>query len=81
MTKDITVSQAGLRIIKLLVGHPPKNVAGLIRATGVTRTAVTEQLNDLVAAQLVERSVERLARPRTPSTRLQGHRRRSATVR
>jgi DeoR family transcriptional regulator, suf operon transcriptional repressor len=67
MIKDITVSPAGLRIVKLLVGQPPKTVAGLIRSTGVTRTAVTEQLNDLVAARLVERSVERLpgrGRPR-----------------
>ena len=67
MTKDTTVSPAGLRIIKLLVGHPPKTVAGLTRSMGVTRTAVTEQLNDLVGAGLVERSVQRLpgrGRPR-----------------
>jgi DeoR family transcriptional regulator, suf operon transcriptional repressor len=67
MMKDITVSPAGLRIVKLLLGQPPKTVAGLIRSTGVTRTAVTEQLNDLVAAHLVERSIERLpgrGRPR-----------------
>lgn len=65
--KDITVSPAGLRIVRLLVGQPPRTVAGLIRATGVTRTAVTEQLNDLVAARLIERSIERLpgrGRPR-----------------
>ncbi len=67
MAKDTTVSPAGLRIVKLLVGQPPKTVAALIRITGVTRTAVTEQLNDLVGARLVERSVERLpgrGRPR-----------------
>ena len=67
MMKDITLSPAGLRIVKLLVGQPPKTVAGLIRSTGVTRTAVTEQLNDLVAAGLIERSLERLpgrGRPR-----------------
>jgi predicted ArsR family transcriptional regulator len=67
MMKDITVSPASLRIVKLLVGQPPKTVAALIRSTGVTRTAVTEQLNDLLAARLVERSVEHLpgrGRPR-----------------
>jgi predicted ArsR family transcriptional regulator len=67
MVKDVTVSPAGLRIVKLLVGQPPKTVASLIRSTGVTRTAVTEQLNDLVGARLVERAVERLpgrGRPR-----------------
>lgn len=61
------VSAAGMRIIKLLIGNPPQTVADLIRATGVTRTAVTEQLNELVAAGFVERSTERLpgrGRPR-----------------
>jgi predicted ArsR family transcriptional regulator len=67
MKSDATISPAGLRVVKLLVGHPPRTVASLIRATGVTRTAVTEQLNDLVAADLLERSIERLksrGRPR-----------------
>lgn len=62
-----TVSAAGLRVVTLLVGNPPRTVAELIRATGVTRTAVTEQLNELVAAGFVERDTERLAgrgRPR-----------------
>lgn len=61
------VSSAGMRIIRLLVGNPPQNVADLIKATGVTRTAVTEQLNELVAGGFVERTTERLAgrgRPR-----------------
>ena len=56
-----------MRVVKLLVGNPPRTVAELIRATGVTRTAVTEQLNELVAAGFVERSTERLTgrgRPR-----------------
>lgn len=61
------VSSAGMRIIRLLVGNPPQTVADLIRATGVTRTAVTEQLNELVAAGFAERTSERLqgrGRPR-----------------
>lgn len=61
------VSPAGMRIVKLLIGNPPQTVADLIRATGVTRTAVTEQLNELVAGGFVKRSTERLpgrGRPR-----------------
>jgi predicted ArsR family transcriptional regulator len=64
---DATVSAAGLRIIKLLIGNPPFTISDLIKATGVTRTAVTEQLNDLVSTGFVEQSAERLTgrgRPR-----------------
>ncbi len=64
---DATISAAGLRVMKLLVGNPPQSVSDLIRATGVTRTAITEQLSELVAAGFVERSMQRLAsrgRPR-----------------
>ena len=56
-----------MRIVRLLVGVPPQTVADLIEATGVTRTAVTEQLNELVGAGYLEKSIERLAgrgRPR-----------------
>ncbi len=64
---DTTISAAGMRIVNLLVGNPSRTVADLIKATGVTRTAVTEQLNELVAAGFVEREIERLpgrGRPR-----------------
>ena len=64
---DVAVSPAGMRIIRVLVGRKPVTVAQLIEAAGVTRTAVTEQLNELIAAGFVERSVERLTgrgRPR-----------------
>lgn len=64
---EALVSQAGMRIVRLLVGNPPQTIAELIRATGVTRTAVSEQLNELVAGGFVARSVERLpgrGRPR-----------------
>ena len=67
MVKNITSHYPGLRIVKLLAGQSPKTVASLIRSMGITRTAVTEQLNDLVGAGLVERAVERLpgrGRPR-----------------
>ncbi len=56
-----------MRVVRLLVGTPPQTVADLIKATGVTRTAVTEQLNELVAAGYLERTTERLegrGRPR-----------------
>jgi len=56
---DPTVSAAGLRVVKLLVGKAPQTVSELIKASGVTRTAVTEQLNELVAAGFVERQTER----------------------
>jgi DeoR family transcriptional regulator, suf operon transcriptional repressor len=64
---NATISAAGLRVVKLLVGSPPRSVNELLRAAGVTRTAVTAQLNDLIEAGLVERATERLVgrgRPR-----------------
>jgi predicted ArsR family transcriptional regulator len=64
---EATISAAGLRVVKLLVGTRPQTVADLIKTTGVTRTAVTEQLNELVAAGFVQRGTERLpgrGRPR-----------------
>lgn len=64
---DPTVSPAGLRVVRLLIGCEPQTVSDMIRATGVTRTAVTEQLNELVAAGYVDRSLRRLTtrgRPR-----------------
>ena len=64
---DLTISAAGLRVMKLLVGNPPQTVSDLVQAAGVTRTAVTEQLNELVATGFIERDTERLpgrGRPR-----------------
>lgn len=64
---SVNISPASMRVIKLLVGNSPKSVADLIREMNVTRTAVTEQLNELVAAGLVERQMQRLpgrGRPR-----------------
>jgi len=66
-TWETTITPAGMRIIKLLVGRAPQTVTDLIQAAGVTRTAVTEQLNELLSAGFAERSYERLAgrgRPR-----------------
>ena len=56
-----------MRVIKLLVGRPPRTVGELTRLTGVTRTAITEQLNEMVAGGFVNRTIEHLAgrgRPR-----------------
>jgi DeoR family transcriptional regulator, suf operon transcriptional repressor len=64
---DATISPAGMRIVKLLVGTPPQTISALIKAAGVTRTAVAEQLGELIAAGFVEQTVERLSgrgRPR-----------------
>lgn len=58
--RDPTITAAGLRVMKLLVGNPPQTISDLVRVAGVTRTAITEQLNELVAAGFVERSMERL---------------------
>lgn len=64
---EVLVSPAGMRILRLLVGRPPQTITELVREIGVTRTAVSEQLNELVAAGLVVRTMERLpgrGRPR-----------------
>jgi len=61
------ISAAGMRVIKRLVGRPPRSTAELIDEIGVTRTAITEQLNELVAGGFVLRSIRRLpgrGRPR-----------------
>lgn len=56
---EATTSEARMRLVRLLVGCPPQNVENLIDALGVTRTAVTLQLDELVAAGYVEFSLER----------------------
>ncbi len=61
------VSEAGMRIMRLLIGYAPQRMNDLIHATGVTRTAITEQINELMEAGFVEQSIERLpgrGRPR-----------------
>ena len=53
------ISEAGMRIMRLLVGYPPQQMNDLIRLTGVTRTAITEQINELIEAGFVEQTIER----------------------
>lgn len=57
-TSETAVTEAGMRIVRLLVGNRPQSVADLMKATGVTRTAITEQLNELLAAGFVDRITE-----------------------
>lgn len=45
--------------MRLLAGSPPQTMVKLIAAAGVTRTAVTEQFNELLAAGYVERSLQK----------------------
>jgi predicted ArsR family transcriptional regulator len=52
------VSGAGLRIIRLLIGKPPQTITELVEALNVTRTAVTEQVNELVAIGFLEQTLE-----------------------
>ena len=53
--------------MRLLIGQPPKTMTELIEATGVTRTAISEQLNELIASGYIQQKLERLpgrGRPR-----------------
>jgi DNA-binding MarR family transcriptional regulator len=54
--KPTTVSPAAMRVIRVLAGNPPHTVQQLVAATGVTRTAITEQIKDLMANGLVSRT-------------------------
>lgn len=58
---DAIISASGMRLIKLLVGNPPQSIAVLMESMGVTRTAVTEQLNELVRSGFAEREIHHLA--------------------
>ena len=58
------LTQTGMRILRLMIGHAPKKLAALIDETGVTRTAVMEQLMHLMEAGYVERITQRTGRGR-----------------
>ena len=57
---DAIISASGLRLIKLMVGNPPQSIPDLMESMAVTRTAVTEQLNELARSGFVERHTENL---------------------
>ena len=61
-----SISPAAYRILSLLVGNPPQSVAQLTRSSGVTRTAVIEQLNELMAQDYVARRVDKTQRRGRP---------------
>jgi predicted ArsR family transcriptional regulator len=48
------LSAPALRVVKLLIGHPPRSIVELIEETGLTRTAISQQLNELARAGYVE---------------------------
>jgi DeoR family transcriptional regulator, suf operon transcriptional repressor len=56
---DAIISASGMRIIRLLVGNPPQTITDLIDSLDVTRTAVTEQLRELVRSGFLERQTLR----------------------
>ena len=55
---EIHVSPAGMRILEHLIGFSPKTISELMKELEVTRTAVTEQLNELVSSGYVQRVQE-----------------------
>lgn len=64
---ELSISAAAMRVVRLLVGNPPQTVNELVERLAVTRTAVTEQLTELLGAGFVEKAIERLpgrGRPR-----------------
>lgn len=58
------VTPTALRLVRLLVGRDPMSMAELTRATGVTRTAVTEQLESLLGAGYIVRTQQSSGRGR-----------------
>ena len=66
MSSFVPISHANMRIIAIMAGRDPLTVHDLVEATGVTRTAVTEQLHDLEALGLVGRSIEQASRRGRP---------------
>ena len=64
---ELSISTAAMRVVRLLVGNAPQTVNDLVDRLSVTRTAVTEQLTELLGAGFVEKTIERLpgrGRPR-----------------
>jgi DeoR family transcriptional regulator, suf operon transcriptional repressor len=64
---DAIISASGMRMIKLLVGNPPQSITDLMESMEVTRTAVTEQLNELLRAGFAERHVKHMPGRGRPS--------------
>jgi len=65
-TRDATVTASGMRLVRLLVGKPPLGIAELTKEVGVSRTAVSARLNELMEAGFVERRLEKTTRRGRP---------------
>ncbi len=63
---DAIIRASGLKLVKLLVGNPPQSISDLMKSLAVTRTAVTEQLGELVRSGFVERQTQHLRGPGRP---------------
>lgn len=66
-TEHTSISEPAMRIMKQLVGRPPQTISELVKSLDVTRTAVCEQLDELIARRYVHQSREhdgRRGRPR-----------------
>lgn len=60
MTQNVTrpsISEAGMRIMRQLIGQPPQTMPQLIDILQVTRTAISEQLSELIAIGYVEQTL------------------------
>ena len=56
-----------MRVLRRLAGNPPQTIAELTADLGVTRTAVSDKLNELMAVGLVRWEAEKVTgrgRPR-----------------
>lgn len=51
-----SIGESAMRIMRRLIGHPPQTISELAKSLNVTRTAVTEQINELIALHLVRQT-------------------------
>ncbi len=61
-----SISESGMRIMRLLIGQPPQTILQMIDSLRITRTAITEQVRELVAAGYVDQAIERSAQRGRP---------------
>jgi predicted ArsR family transcriptional regulator len=62
-------ASAGIRVLRSLIGQPPKTVCELMSELAVTRTAVSTQLELLLRLGMVEQKMEYLNTPGRPKHR------------
>lgn len=66
---DLSVSPAGMRVVNILVECPHSTITEITDKVNVTRTAVTEQLEELIAQGYVVRNQKRLPSRGRPNYR------------